>query len=91
MLSVEADAFLRLQLCTDPDIADGPELGVKSVAKHLMTVLLPFVEAVKWLAGEPITTKDLMSGVIALNIVQVLYIFPLENPAVYATPGYDIQ
>ena len=33
---------------------------------------------------EPITTKGLMSGVIALNIVQVLYIFPLENPALYA-------
>ena len=32
-----------------------------------------------------------MSGVIALNIVHVLYSFPLENPAVYATQGYDIQ
>ena len=26
-----------------------------------------------------------MSGVIALNIVQVLYTFPLENLALYAT------
>ena len=43
------------------------------------------------MARESLTTKDLMSGVIALNIVQVLYTFPLEDPAVYATHGYDIQ
>jgi hypothetical protein len=87
----EADSFLRLQLGTDPDIADGPERRVKSVAKHVMTVMLPSIEAVKGLAGEPLTTQDLISGVIALNIIQMLYIFPLDNPASYASHGYDIQ